>query len=154
VTELIASGPLRYLGGSIETFALPMGTFIVIAWVLFYIYRRPHDVPRLKYLRPAHQVSLGTREPGTEGIVYIGSATAASATAAPEAEAPAEAQAEGEAEAPAETAAAIETEAPAETETEAAAEAPAAAEADAASAGSEETADSGHDGTTAEGETF
>jgi len=111
VTELIASGPLRYLGGSIETFALPMGTFIVIALVLFYIYRRPHDVPRLKYLRPAHQVALGTREPGTEGLVYLASATAAPAAAAPEAEAQAEAEApvEAQAEAPAETAAVAET---------------------------------------------
>jgi hypothetical protein len=145
VTELIASGPLRYLGGSIETFALPMGTFIVIAWVLFYIYRRPHDVPRLKYLRPAHQVALGTREPGTEGIVYIASATAASATAAPEAAAAAPAEAQAEVEAEAETEAGAEAEAPAATEAD--------AEAHVASAGSEATADAGHDGTSAEGET-
>ena len=158
MTELIASGPLRYLGGSIETFALPMGTFIVIAWVLFYIYRRPHDVPRLKYLRPAHQVALGTREPGTEGLVYIASATAASATATPEAAAEAaEAEAPTEAEAAAET-----TEAEAGTAAEATAEAPAdteaAAEAHVSSAApeaeSEVTADAEHDGTTAEGETF
>lgn len=83
MTELIASGPLRYLGGSIETFALPMGTFIVIALVLFYIYRRPHDVPRLKYLRPAHQVALGTREPGVEGLVYVPPAIVAAAPPAP-----------------------------------------------------------------------
>jgi hypothetical protein len=158
VTELIASGPLRYLGGSIETFALPMGTFIVIALILFYIYRRPHDVPRLKYLRPAHQVALGTREPGTEGLVYIASATAASATAAPEAEAEA-----GEAEAPAETGTAAETtHADAGTAAEATAEAPAGTEAAAEAhvpsaapaAESEVTADAEHDGTTAEGETF
>jgi uncharacterized membrane protein YedE/YeeE len=78
VTELVlASGPLRYLGGSIETFALPYGTFIVIAWVLYYLYRRPHSVPRLKYLRPAHQVALGTREPGTEGLITLASSAAA-----------------------------------------------------------------------------
>jgi len=158
VTELIASGPLRYLGGSIETFALPMGTFIVIALILFYIYRRPHDVPRLKYLRPAHQVALGTREPGTEGLVYIASATAASATATPEAEAEAE-----EAEAPAGTEAAAETtQADAGTAAEATTEAPAETEAvaeahvssSAPAAESEVTADAEHDGTTAEGETF
>ena len=152
MTELIASGPLRYLGGSIETFALPMGTFIVIALVLFYIYRRPHDVPRLKYLRPAHQVALGTREPGTEGLVYLASATAApTAEAAPQAEAevPAEAQAEAPAEAEAET----ETEAPAEAQ--AAADAPSEAETAAeAPAEAEATADAGHDGTSAEGETL
>ena len=150
MTELIASGPLRYLGGSIETFALPMGTFIVIALVLFYIYRRPHDVPRLKYLRPAHQVALGTREPGTEGLVYLASATAApTAEAAPQAEAevPAEAQAEAPAEAEAETEAPAEAQAAADApaEAETAAEAPAEAEA---------TADAGHDGTSAEGETL
>jgi len=160
VTELIASGPLRYLGGSIETFALPMGTFIVIALVLFYIYRRPHDVPRLKYLRPAHQVALGTREPGTEGLVYIASATAAPAAAAPEAEAQTQAEAEAPAEAPAETAAVAETEAeaPAEVQAEAPAETEPAAEAHVSSAapeaGSAETAAAGHDGTTVEGETF
>jgi len=160
VTELIASGPLRYLGGSIETFALPMGTFIVIALVLFYIYRRPHDVPRLKYLRPAHQVALGTREPGTEGLVYLASATAAPAAAAPDAEAQTQAEAEAPAEAPAETAAVAETEAeaPAEVQAEAPAETEPAAEAHVSSAapeaGSAETADAGHDGTTAEGETF
>jgi hypothetical protein len=143
VTELIASGPLRYLGGSIETFALPMGTFIVIALVLFYIYRRPHDVPRLKYLRPAHQIALGTREPGTEGLVYLASATAAPTAAAPaEPEAPAQAQAEVAA--PAETQAAAETEA--ETEAPVASAAP--------EAESAQTADAGHDGTKAEGETF
>ncbi len=164
MTELIvASGPLRYLGGSIETFALPMGAFIVAAWVLFAIYRRPHNVPRLKYLRPAHQVALGTREPGTEGLVYVASASAASATAAPEAEteaeAPAEAntQAEAEAETPAEADAQAETEAeaPAETQADATVEAhavnPGPATAD---PGPEASADAEHDGTSAEGETF
>jgi hypothetical protein len=145
---------LRYLGGSIETFALPMGTFIVIALILFYIYRRPHDVPRLKYLRPAHQVALGTREPGTEGLVYIASATAASATATPEAEAeeaPAETETAAETtQADAGTAAETHAEAPAETE--AAAEAHVSSAAPAAE--SEVTADAEHDGTTAEGETF
>jgi hypothetical protein len=170
VTELIvASGPLRYLGGSIETFALPMGTFIVAAWVLFAIYRRPHNVPRLKYLRPAHQVALGTREPGEEGLVYVASASAASATAAPEAvteaEAPAEADTQAETEAPAEADAQAETEAEAPAGTEA--EAPAVTQADAtveahavnpgsatADAGPEASADAEHDGTSAEGETF
>jgi hypothetical protein len=184
VTELIvASGPLRYLGGSIETFALPMGTFIVAAWVLFAIYRRPHNVPRLKYLRPAHQVALGTREPGEEGLVYVASASAASATAAPEAvteaEAPAEADTQAETEAPAEADAQAETEAEAPAEADAQAkteaEAPAGTEAEAlavtqadatveahavnpgsatADAGPEASADAEHDGTSAEGETF
>jgi hypothetical protein len=140
VTELIASGPLRYLGGSIETFALPMGAFIVAALVLFYIYRRPHDVPRLKYLRPAHQVALGTREPGVEGLVYVPPAVVAPPAAAPGAET----------EAPAETMA----EAPAEAEAAAQAPAEAAADSHASSRGPEASADAGHDGTPAEGETF
>jgi hypothetical protein len=149
---ILAAGPLRYLGGSIETFALPYGAFIVIAWVLFYIYRRPHDVPRLKYLRPAHQVSLGTREPGTEGIVYIASAHAASPTAAPEAEATTQAEAPAETEA-AETEAAgtVADAGAAGTVADAGA---AGTMADAGAAEPEETADAGHDSTTAEGETF
>lgn len=81
---ILSSGPARYLGGSIETFALPMGAFIVIALVLFYLYRRPHSVPRLRYLRPAHQTALGTREPGTEGpVVYVAPATVAPPAAGP-----------------------------------------------------------------------
>jgi len=83
VTELIlASGPARYFGGTIETFALPMGAFIVIAWVLFYLYRRPHNVPRLSYLRPAHQTALGTREPGTAGLITVAFPAARTAPAA------------------------------------------------------------------------
>ena len=59
-----ADGPAYYLGGSIETFALPMGAFIVIATALFLIYRRPHMVPRLKFMGPEHQTSVATAEPG------------------------------------------------------------------------------------------
>jgi hypothetical protein len=82
VTELIsASGPDRYFGGTIETFALPMGAFIVIALLLFYIYRRPHNVPRLKYLRPAHQTAFGTREPGSTGVITLRRPVPASAPA-------------------------------------------------------------------------
>ncbi len=65
---ILASGPDRYFGGTIETFALPYGAFIVIALALWYIFRHPHTVPKMKYLRPAHQTSLGTREPGTVGV--------------------------------------------------------------------------------------
>jgi uncharacterized membrane protein YedE/YeeE len=92
---MLAEGPARYLGGSIETFALPMGAFIVIAWVLFYVYRRPHSVPRLKYLQPAHQTALGTREPGTAGLITVASAIAAPSSA--QAAAPAQAEATGQA---------------------------------------------------------
>jgi hypothetical protein len=60
----LADGPAMYLGGSIMTFALPYGAFIVIAGVLFYLYRRPHSNPRLKYMSPETIASVGTREPG------------------------------------------------------------------------------------------
>lgn len=78
-TLILADGPTRYLGGSIETFALPMGAFIVIAWILFFMYRRPHSVARLKYLTPATQVSTATREPGTPGLVHFAAAKPAEA---------------------------------------------------------------------------
>jgi hypothetical protein len=68
---VFSNGPAQYFGGSIMTFALPMGTFIVIALVLFYIFRRPHNVPRMKYLKAAHQTSVGTREPGTTGVITL-----------------------------------------------------------------------------------
>jgi hypothetical protein len=53
-----------FLGGSILSFVLPMAAFIVIAGGLFYLYRRPHRNPRLKYLEPETVTSVGTREPG------------------------------------------------------------------------------------------
>jgi hypothetical protein len=72
VTELVlADGPTRYLGGSIETFALPLGAFIVIATLLYFIFKRPHNVPRMRYLTPAHQTSVGTREAGTAGVISL-----------------------------------------------------------------------------------
>jgi len=68
----IANGPADYLGGSIMTFALPYGAFIAIALGLYYIFKRPHSVPKMKYLSPAHQKSVGTREPGTtSGVITI-----------------------------------------------------------------------------------
>lgn len=33
------------LSGSVETFALPVGLFIVVAAILFFLYTRPHAVP-------------------------------------------------------------------------------------------------------------
>jgi hypothetical protein len=72
VTVLVlADGPTRYFGGSIETFALPLGAFIVISTLLYYTFKRPHSVPRMKYLSPAHQTSAGTREPGTAGVISL-----------------------------------------------------------------------------------
>ncbi len=83
MTELfLAAGPTRYLGGSIETFALPYGAFILIAGVLYFIFKRPHSVPRMRYLTPAHQVSTGTREPGQGGVTRLRGAMPASAVVA------------------------------------------------------------------------
>ena len=83
MTELVlADGPTRYLGGSIETFALPYGAFIVIATVLYFIFKRPHSVPRMRYLTPAHQVAAGTREPGTAGMIRLRAPMPASAVVA------------------------------------------------------------------------
>ena len=79
---ILSSGPDRYFGGAIETFALPYGAFIVIAWVLYYIFRHPHSVPRMKYLSPAHQTSVGTREPGAAGVIRLVGRVPASAPAA------------------------------------------------------------------------
>ena len=53
-----------YFGGTIETFALPLGTFIVISIILFYLFRWRHSGPKLKYLAPESFNSIGTREPG------------------------------------------------------------------------------------------
>lgn len=77
---VLASGPDRYFGGTIETFALPYGAFIVISLALWYIFRHPHSVPKMKYLSPAHQTSLGTREPGTVGVIKFGGRLPAGAT--------------------------------------------------------------------------
>jgi hypothetical protein len=83
VTELVlADGPTRYLGGSIETFALPYGAFIVIAGLLYFFFKRPHSVPRMRYLTPAHQVSTGTREPGQAGVTRLRGPVPASAVVA------------------------------------------------------------------------
>ena len=60
----LADGPAMYFGGTIMTFALPLGAFIVISIALFYLFRSAHSGPRLKYPTTAPFTSLGTREPG------------------------------------------------------------------------------------------
>ena len=60
----LADGPAMYFGGTIMTFALPLGAFIVVATVLYYLFRSAHSGPRLKYLTSAPFASVGTREPG------------------------------------------------------------------------------------------
>ncbi len=41
------------LSGSIETFAIPVGLFIIVAAILFYLLTRPHTVPGHRDLAPA-----------------------------------------------------------------------------------------------------
>ena len=70
-----------YFGGTIMTFALPIGAFIVISVALFYLFRCRHSGPRLKYL--AHRaVHLGRHQgagpgPGPGGRGPGGSPAAA-----------------------------------------------------------------------------
>jgi hypothetical protein len=60
----LADGPAMYFGGTIMTFALPLGAFIVISVALFYLFRSPHSGPKLRYLATDSFTSIGTREPG------------------------------------------------------------------------------------------
>ena len=59
----LADGPAMYFGGTIMTFALPLGAFIAISIALFFLFRSEHSGPKLKYLATASFVSVGTREP-------------------------------------------------------------------------------------------
>ena len=72
----LADGPAMYFGGTIMTFALPLGAFIVIAIVLFYLFRSAHSGPRLKYLTTAPFASVGTREPGSAPAPHVLAAAA------------------------------------------------------------------------------
>jgi hypothetical protein len=60
----LADGPAMYFGGTIMTFALPLGAFIVITVALFFLFRAQHSGPKLKYWANAPFTSVGTREPG------------------------------------------------------------------------------------------
>ena len=71
----LADGPAMYFGGTIMTFALPMGAFIVAAIVLFYLFRAQHSGPRLRYLAGAAFSSFGTREPGPVPAPPVASVT-------------------------------------------------------------------------------
>jgi hypothetical protein len=90
-----------YLGGSIMTFALPYAAFIVIATVLYFLFRAKHNNARLKYMSPEVVTSVGTREPGpVPAPAPMAKAAGAPATVTPEAAptetAVAEAKAEGQ----------------------------------------------------------
>ena len=75
-----------YFGGTIMTFALPLGAFIVISIVLFYLFRSGHSGPKLKYQTTGTFASLGTREPGPASVQAVVPAETAALeeTAAPE----------------------------------------------------------------------
>jgi len=60
----LADGPAMYFGGTIMTFALPMGAFIAASVALYYLFRARHSGATLKYLATSPFNSLGTREPG------------------------------------------------------------------------------------------
>ena len=60
----LADGPAMYFGGTILTFALPMGAFILASVALFYLFRAHHSGPKLRYPAGAGFSSFGTREPG------------------------------------------------------------------------------------------
>jgi hypothetical protein len=60
--SILAVGPANYFGGSIMTFALPCGLFIVVAAILFIIYKRPHTALSLRYLGSAQVVAVATPE--------------------------------------------------------------------------------------------
>ena len=77
----LADGPAMYFGGTIMTFALPMGAFILASVVLFYLFRAQHHEPRLKYLTGTAFSSFGTREPGPVPAPPV---TAASPATAPQ----------------------------------------------------------------------
>ena len=80
----LADGPAMYFGGTIMTFALPLGAFIVVAVVLYYLFRTAHSGPRLKYLSTGSFSSVGTREPGRASAPAV--AAAGQDTTAAEAE--------------------------------------------------------------------
>jgi hypothetical protein len=104
----LADGPAMYFGGTIMTFALPLGAFIVISIALFYLFRSAHSGPKLKYLTTAPFASVGTREPGQAPapavVAAAASEPAAVAAAVEDPESPV-----GETIAPPEPAAAPET---------------------------------------------
>ena len=79
----LADGPAMYFGGTIMTFALPMGAFIVASIALFYLFRASHTGPRLKYLTTAPFASFGTREPGPVPAPPVAAVTTQSTGTAP-----------------------------------------------------------------------
>jgi hypothetical protein len=84
-----------YFGGTIMTFALPYGAFIVVSLVLFFLFRARHSGPRLKYLHSSDVTSVSTREPGPAPSPSV-AADEAKADSEPQAAAKTEAKAEAD----------------------------------------------------------
>jgi hypothetical protein len=77
-----------YFGGTIMTFALPLGAFIAAALALFFLFSARHSGPRLKYLTSAHIPSVITREPGPAPAPALEAPPKAPAPEAPAPQAP------------------------------------------------------------------
>jgi hypothetical protein len=84
----LADGPAMYFGGTIMTFALPLGAFIAAALALFFLFSARHSGPRLKYLTSAHIPSVITREPGPAPAPALEAPPKAPAPEAPAPQAP------------------------------------------------------------------
>ena len=67
----LADGPAMYFGGTIMTFALPLGAFMVISIALFFLFRSEHSGPKLKYLATAPFTSVATREPAPPATTAV-----------------------------------------------------------------------------------
>jgi hypothetical protein len=52
------------LAGSIMTFAIPVGLFVIVATVLYFLYTRPHTVPGHRDLVPAGGAGGGRHAAG------------------------------------------------------------------------------------------
>lgn len=88
----LADNTAMFLGGSMMSFALPYGAFIVITGSLFFLFRSKHTGPKLRYLTTAAVTSIVTREPGPVPAPPVAAAEAET----PEPEATEEAEATGE----------------------------------------------------------
>jgi hypothetical protein len=65
------------LAASIMTFAIPVGLFVIVATILYFLYTRPHAVPGHRDLVPAGAAAkpagAGTAETGGQGAATEGS---------------------------------------------------------------------------------
>jgi hypothetical protein len=55
------------LAASVETFAIPVGLFVVVAAILFFLYTRPHAVPGHRDLAPAQAGAARTGKDAAAG---------------------------------------------------------------------------------------